>query len=136
MNKHHTRRYLGMALALLVLVIGSCELDWRTEATLLMQVPSPNGATLAEIRAMPESSELPYGKGVFLRDERAVLHSYQSHLVFAGYCNHVDVDWKGDGQIDVHCALREKEPLIPETRWAGVRVNVHIDRSGVGTTRR
>lgn len=106
--------------------LGTSELVFRGEAGLLSSHAAPDSPLLAEVRHMPESSELPYGTGVFLRSRWAVSHKYQSTLAFAGYCNGLTVNWQNAQSLQVACTLSEKQPYIPESPVRGVNVEVRI----------
>jgi len=91
-----------------VAALAAWEVLWRFEHSIAGNpVASPTGDYVAQDRSLPESSELPYGQGVFVR--RASLPLWAtSKLVFAGYCNpEVRLVWLTANQLSVGCVVAE-----------------------------
>jgi hypothetical protein len=108
-------------------VLGAREALWRFDhRSVLPSMASPSGAQLAEVRAMPEGSVVPYGTGVFLRSRWAVLLGMQAELVFAGYCGAIKPAWPNPQLLEIECELLEGEPVVPQqvVRDTAVRVTV------------
>jgi hypothetical protein len=117
---------VGVAIAGLA-ILGAREALWRVDhRTVQPSVASPSGAQLAEVRAMPEGSVVPYGTGVFLRSRWAVLLGMQAELVFAGYCGAIKPAWPNPQLLEMECELLEGEPVVPQqvVRDTAVRVTV------------
>ncbi|UXH76138.1 hypothetical protein [Roseateles amylovorans] len=99
---------LGLAVAFTGALVAG-EAYWR------MQHFPVNGPVVgrwhvAQVRALTESSQLPYGQGVFVR-HRFVPLWLNASLVFAGYCEtRPSVEWKEAGQLIVNCKVREGQP--------------------------
>ena len=92
--------------------LAAWEVLWRLEHSLPgHSVASPSGDYVAQERSLPESSELPYGQGVFVR--RAYLPLWAtSKLVFAGYCKtDMRLTWPTAKQLSVGCVVAEKSAL-------------------------
>ena len=121
-------RKVAVSVAIVVLsVLGAREALWRFDHhTTQPSVASPSGAQLAEVRAMPEGSVVPYGTGVFLRSRWAVLLGIQAELVFAGYCGAIKPTWPNQQLLQIECELIEGEPVVPKqgVRDTAVRVTV------------
>jgi len=79
-------RKIAIAVAMIGLsVLGAREALWRFDHHIVQpSVASPSGEQLAEVRAMPEGSVVPYGTGIFLRSRWSVILGMQAELVFAG----------------------------------------------------
>lgn len=117
---------LGVAIVALS-ILGAREALWRFDHHIVQpSVASPNGAQVAEVRAMPEGSVVPYGTGIFLRSRWAVLLGVQAELVFAGYCGAIKPAWPNQQMLQIECELIEGEPVVPQrvVRDTSVRVTV------------
>jgi hypothetical protein len=68
-NVRHYMRFLGaLAAVALLALLAYWEVSWRFEYIEAgHSMPSPAGGFVAQIRHLPESSDLPYGSGVFVR---------------------------------------------------------------------
>lgn len=101
---------LGVLAALAALVT---EFTWRHEHSLVTPgAVFQNGSQVAEVRFMPEGSETPYGSSVFVRSSWAVMQSWQSTLVFSGYCAEIKVQWPSARRLSVSCELLEGLPRL------------------------
>jgi hypothetical protein len=113
----------------LILVLGSREALWRLDHPLAQpSAPSPSGSQVAEVRFMPEGSSVPYGSGVFVRSQWALVHSFQSELAFAGYCGTITARWPSDQRLNIQCELLEGEPHMPSPVISSTSVEVVIRR--------
>jgi hypothetical protein len=90
------------------------EAMWRFDHALPEDsITSPQGDHVAQERALPEDSELPYGQGVFVRRAYVPLWA-TSKLVFAGHCKpDLRVAWSAARQLTVACVVAEGEVLMP-----------------------
>jgi hypothetical protein len=119
---------LGVAIVGLSL-LGAQEALWRFDHhTVQPSVASPSGAQLAEVRAMPEGSVVPYGTGIFLRSRWALLLGMQAELVFAGYCGAIKPVWPNLRQLQIECDLIEGEPVVPQSVVRDTEVRVTVTR--------
>jgi len=120
---------VALLVVLVLLVLGGREALWRFDHPLAQQgTPSPSGSQVAEVRFMPEGSSVPYGSGVFVRSQWAVVHSFQSELVFAGYCGTITARWPSDQRLSIQCELLEGEPRMPSPVINGTSVEVVVRR--------
>ena len=107
---------LGENAILLVVIaitaLAAWELLWRLDHSLAGNpAASPSGDYVAQERALPEGSDLPYGQGIFVR--RAYLPLWAtSRLVFAGYCKpEIRLAWPTAKQLTVGCVVVEGSAL-------------------------
>ncbi len=114
---------------LFVLALSAREMLWRLDHPLIQEaVPSPSGSQVAEVRSLPEGSLVPYGTGVFLRPNWAVVQSFHAELAFAGYCGTIAARWPSDQRLSIQCELLEEEPRVPSPIVNGTSVEVTVQR--------
>ena len=119
---------VGVAIVGLSL-LGAREALWRFDHHILQpSVASPSGAQLAEVRAMPEGSVVPYGTGIFLRSRWAVLLGMQAELVFAAYCGAIKPVWPNQRRLEIECELIEGEPVVPQSVARDTEVRFTVTR--------
>ena len=121
-------RWAGLVVLLLLAAIVVQEAMWRMSYYLEDSTPSPDDGTVADIRSLPKGSTLPYGDGVYLRSQWALLQRYQSELVFAGHCQLLRVIWDSDTKLRIGCSVREGEPLPLKKESHGVAIEVKLFR--------
>ena len=126
-------RLLRLVLLLLVVALGvlfAREFLWRADYRLAKpQAPSPDGALVAEVRALPDGVQgTRQGTGVFLRHEGAWLRSVNPRLVFAGECDEVSTRWFGPHRLVIDCELRSGEPKLLQDIVDGVAIEVVVQR--------
>ncbi|MEO5691985.1 MAG: hypothetical protein ABIQ72_02575 [Usitatibacter sp.] len=117
-----------MAVLLLLLAGTVQEVTWRMTRFLDEETPSPNDSLVADLRNLPEGSELPYGQGVYVRSAFAPMQRYQSELVFAAHCNLMRADWISDTKLRIGCTLREGKPITVKTESHGVTIETRVFR--------
>jgi hypothetical protein len=129
---HISRRRLirwgGLAVLLLLAAGVVQESMWRMGYYLEDSTPSPDDGTVADIRSLPKGSALPYGDGVYIRTQWALMQRYQSELVFAGHCQLLRVIWDSDTKLRIGCSVREGEPLSIKKESHGVAIEVKLFR--------
>ena len=91
-----------------ITVLAVWEVLWRLDHSLAGNpIASPSGDYVAQERSLPESAELPYGQGVFVRRTYIPLWA-TSNLVFAGYCKpDIRLAWPAAKQLTVGCVVAE-----------------------------
>lgn len=118
----------GLLLAALAL-LAYREFHWRSTYPLAerqAQVPSPDGAWIAEIRDLPPA--LGLGSGVFLRGKRDVLRSLHPRLVMVGSCEDLSARWFGQRRLVVTCAVRSGDPAVLQELVEDVKIELVVDR--------
>ena len=95
-----------------VVVLAAWEALWRLDHSLAgNSIASPTGDYVAQERSLPERSELPYGRGIFVRRAGVPLW-VTSKLVFAGYCKpKMRLAWPTAKQLAVGCVVVEGSVL-------------------------
>ncbi len=106
------------------------EFLWRADYRLAKpQAPSPDGALVAEVRALPDGVQATqHGTGVFLRRKGAWLRSVSPRLVFVGECDEVSTRWFGPHRLVIDCELRSGEPKLLQDIVDGVAIEVVVQR--------
>lgn len=101
------------ALFVLLIALGALagwEILWRMHH-FPVSAPVFGGHHIAQVRSLPDSSELPYGHGIFVRHRRLPLWT-TSRLVFAAYCKPgASAQWLAGSQLTVHCTVAQGQPL-------------------------
>jgi hypothetical protein len=127
--KFHVLRIAALLLAVLVLAALAWEFGWRWRHALLKpQAPAPDGAHVAEVRALPGGNAGAAPTGVYLRPRAAWLRSLQPQLVFAGECDNVDARWFGARRLVIECELRAGEPRLLQSLVGDVVVELVVQR--------
>ena len=104
-------RWLALSVVLVALgAVTAWETLWRLQHL-------PVGGTgfgkhhVAQVRSLPESSELPYGQGIFVRYRFLPIWA-TSRLVFAAYCAPgVSIEWSASGQLAINCDTEKGREL-------------------------
>jgi len=106
-------KYLAAVLFALLAIAGiyGKALLWGVDHTAIGPPSvSANGLYVSRFYTLPETSEVPYGLGVFVR-LRFIPAWISSDIVFAAYCaNDQHIDWKEPKEIVVSCDVQEGKP--------------------------
>ena len=121
-----------VAIILLLLLsagVWAYSLVWSVDRTPLGEPAiSLNGLYVAQFYSMPETSEKPYGHGVYVR-YRFVPAWVKSTDVFAGYCGQNEhLNWLPENRLVVHCHTPEDMPIL-KAPPAGISVDHTSGRS-------
>lgn len=119
-----------LALAAAAVLLLAWEFRWRADHRLLKpQSASPTGATVAEVRSLPEGFRFaPGGTGVFVRGRWDYLRALRPRLVFAGACDEVQARWFGERRLVIECELRAGEPRLLQDNVDGVVIELVVQR--------
>jgi len=101
-------------MASLLALLSYLEMSWRlAHFEGGTSVASPTGRLVAQVRNLPESSDLPYGSGVFVRRSFPPLWA-SSEMVLAAYCKGgVLASWRSESHLEVRCEHVERPILRP-----------------------
>ena len=104
----------ALILAVLVAIIAYWELSWRlAHFEGGPAISAPGSDFVAQVRSLPEASQLPYGDGVFVRRSFPPLWS-SSRLVLAAYCKgRASASWVSARHLEVKCEEPEGELIRP-----------------------
>jgi len=112
-----------LVIAALLALLSYWEISWRlVHFEDGPSVASPTGRLVAQVRNLPESSDLPYGSGVFVRRSFPPLWA-SSEMVLAAYCKGAaSVSWRSERHLEVKCEHSEG-PILRPTINLGITVS-------------
>jgi hypothetical protein len=118
-----------LLLAALAALLG-WEFSWRAQHDLLKpSSPAPDGAYVAEVRALPARPGRPEGaSGVFVRGRWEYLRAFAPKLVFVGACDEVSARWFTERRLVIECDLRAGEPRLVREFVEGVAIELVVNR--------